>query len=126
MIKVFDDIGGKIKTLAKVLTVIGIAASIILGLVLISDVPWLGVGIIVFGSLFSWIGSFLLYGFGELIDNTAVIAGNTRKEKASALTKLAKASAPKNNTMQGKRTCPYCYETISTNDAVCSFCGKRL
>lgn len=33
-----------------------------------------GILLLVFGPLFSWIGSFLLYGYGDLIANTAEIA----------------------------------------------------
>lgn len=31
------------------------------------------------GSLLSWLSSFVLYGFGELIENSAIIAGKTEK-----------------------------------------------
>ena len=37
------------------------------------------VAVIVLGSLLSWVGSFVMVGFGELIENTAEIAANTRK-----------------------------------------------
>lgn len=69
----FDDIGGKIKGLAKVITIIGIIASCICGLVTLVESENLLVGVLVagLGSLGSWVGSFLLYGFGELIDQTA-------------------------------------------------------
>ena len=38
-----------------------------------------GVGTALLGSLLSWVGSFLAVGFGELIENSAEIAANTRK-----------------------------------------------
>ena len=65
----FDNIGGKIKNLAVISTWIGIIFSIILAIA-----TWvcefgflLGLIVLVVGFLCSWIGSFLLYGFGELI-----------------------------------------------------------
>lgn len=66
----FSNIGGKIKTLATVITVIGIIASIIVGFVLMAALEKKGIGLLVMaiGSLSSWIGSFLLYGFGEIIE----------------------------------------------------------
>lgn len=87
----FDNIGGKIKTLAKVICWIGIIVSIIAGIVAgvamgSGSGVLVAILIIVIGALCSWIGSFLLYGFGELIDNTKKIEENTRKE--------APASAP--------------------------------
>ena len=71
----FNNIGGKIKVLAKVLCWVGIAFSVIMGIIIlaggetvhvtingeyssVSNVP-AGILTIVLGSLFSWIGSFL-------------------------------------------------------------------
>lgn len=72
----FNNIGGKIKTLASLLAWLGIIASFILGFVLLSIddsmIP-IGVIVIVVGSLISWIGSFLFYGFGELIEKVCII-----------------------------------------------------
>ena len=72
----FNNIGGKIKTLAKVLCWIGIAASVIGGLYTFSESQLINpVGIILYliidvlsGSLISWLSSLVLYGFGELIE----------------------------------------------------------
>ena len=82
----FDNIGGKIKGLAKFFCWLGIIASFIGGIAVIamgvrvgsyyysSGVDAItilsGIAIIILGSLISWIGSFLLYGFGQLIDNS--------------------------------------------------------
>lgn len=67
----FDNIGGKIKGLAKVICWIGIIASVIIGFTMFTTEMFLvGFLIIVLGSLFSWIGSFTAYGFGQLIENT--------------------------------------------------------
>lgn len=74
----FDNIGGKMKAFAKILCILGIiGASIgfivmLIGgieaeeaVVIIMSFVVLGVGI-----LFAWIGSWGLYGFGELIENS--------------------------------------------------------
>lgn len=68
----FENIGEKIKGLAKVVTIIGIIASCIGGLVIMFEGESFILGLITaaLGSLGSWVGSFLLYGFGELIDQT--------------------------------------------------------
>ena len=67
----FDNIGGKIKTLALVICAAGAIASVICGLAMFDDSFLLGLLIIVAGCLGSWTGSFCLYGFGELIEETA-------------------------------------------------------
>ncbi len=75
----FDNIGGKIKTLAAVTCGLGIAASIIGAIALwaqsspYNSTTSAGVLVLVLGSLASWIGSFFTYGFGELIENTTKI-----------------------------------------------------
>lgn len=82
----FDNIGGKIKTLAKVICWIGIALSIVLGLILLIAIstysPLLGIAVAIpvalLGAVLSWIASFTLYGYGELIELTAKIEQNTR------------------------------------------------
>ncbi len=85
----FNHIGRKIKGLAKFICWIGILLSILVGVVIIAGgdaselsdavegaeqlagMGWIGgVLVIIIGSLASWIGSFFMYGFGQLIENT--------------------------------------------------------
>ena len=74
----FNNIGRKIKTLAKVITGIGITASIIYGAVVVrlSNSPIFiiqGLLTMIVGSLISWLSSVTLYGFGQLIENTDIL-----------------------------------------------------
>lgn len=83
----FTNIGSKIKTFSVVICWIGIAFSILIGLILMiamMSVPeggiigiLVGIPVAIVGSLFSWIGSFVLYGYGELIEKVAQIEENT-------------------------------------------------
>ena len=77
----FSNIGGKIKKLAKAVCWIGIIFSCIAGIgvsvglgsnALVGALVGLLVAII--GSLLSWIGSFFMYGFGELVENSKIMA----------------------------------------------------
>lgn len=107
----FDNIGGKLKTLAKVLTILGVAASIIIGIIVMSDGGAMsyygyrsgpssasivsGLIFMLIGSLGAWLGSFLLYGFGELIEKAQEIAHNTAVPlRASRPDSAAPAPAP--------------------------------
>ena len=74
----FDNIGEKIKTLAKVLCWVGIGLSVIIGINAMDYSASSGVLIIFIGSLISWVSSFFSYGFGELIERTAENAENTK------------------------------------------------
>ena len=99
----FTNIGGKIKALAKVVCWIGIILSVIFGIISIvtgnemsnsryssvdgSGMVTSGWTMLILGPLLSWVGSFVLYGFGELIDRTVSIdeklsAGINREDKA--------------------------------------------
>ena len=73
--------GQKIKTLAQVLTWLGIVASVFGGIVLIVDGGWelqSGLLVMVGGALLSWLGSLTLYGFGQLIENTEILVRRSR------------------------------------------------
>ena len=72
----YDNIGEKIKAVAVAGCILGIIASLIVGIPLIANADrynptatmgWVN---IIVGSLASWLGSFCLYGFGELIEKT--------------------------------------------------------
>ncbi|MBR2473091.1 MAG: hypothetical protein IKB44_03995 [Clostridia bacterium] len=70
----FDDIGGKIMKLAMVVAWIGIVCSIIWGLVMMPRAGIIGIIYAGIGALVSWVGSFVLYGFGQLVENSDIIA----------------------------------------------------
>lgn len=93
----FDNIGKKIKSLAKVLCWIGIIAYVIIAIILFilsEEVFWrepelcitLGFIFLIVGPLMSWINSFFMYGFGELIDKTCDIERNTRIGEKQSVT----------------------------------------
>lgn len=79
----YAHIGVKIMTLAKATAWIGIIGSLIGGLLVMgigsqmsygkNPMIFPGVLIMLLGSLGAWIGSFTLYGFGQLIEHAATI-----------------------------------------------------
>ena len=92
----FDNIGGKIKNLAQVLCWIGIIVSVICAIALWTQNSYrnqtvaLGFGVLIGGALSSWIGSFFVYGFGELIEETML----TRQVNTLILKELQKQKEP--------------------------------
>ena len=91
----FDNIGRKIKTLAKIICWIGIIASVILAIIMFASAEEsyneetnivLGFVYLIGGTLLSWIGSFFAYGFGELIEKATEIEKNTREKRMCAET----------------------------------------
>lgn len=69
----FENIGGKIKGLAVLVCSLGMIASVLYGIVLISDAYYdmeiiSGCLFIFVGPLIAWLSSCGIYGFGELIE----------------------------------------------------------
>ena len=90
----YNNIGAKIKIMAQVVAWVGITSSVISGFRLISmgmgiDADYFGellifMGLVTLigGSLWAWILTWCLYGYGELIENSAKIVRNTAKESS--------------------------------------------
>ena len=114
----FSRIGKKIKIVANVLFYVLAAASVIGGFYVIfnfgavlgtGNAILLGILIALAGCLIAWICAFMLYGYGELVDNSAIIrdllqgsAPAPRQEKrASAFNGLAKAIGSARGGQQG-------------------------
>lgn len=69
----FSNIGGKIKVATKVCCWIMIALFVIVGITLIaSGLALYGIVFLIAGPLSTWISSFVLYGFGELVENSCI------------------------------------------------------
>ena len=66
----WENIGSKLQKLAKVICWIGIILSVIGGIVMITQKQAvLGIVYIILGPLFSWIGSWTMYGLGLVVEN---------------------------------------------------------
>lgn len=79
----YNNIGGKIKGLAKFLFGIQVITIVIGGLILVAqgnDSFVTGLLIILFGPIIAWISSWFLYGFGQLIENSDIIANEHRNK----------------------------------------------
>ena len=135
----YDNIGEKIKGLAKAGFIVEAIAAVITGIALMVSADYLiivGVLVLLLGPIVAWVSSWLLYGFGELIDNVCTIAANTRTSKNAStnfntannvINKMEGAkpffkSVPANQTST-RRCCPYCGETITSK--ICAMCGKE-
>jgi len=65
----WDNIGVKLQKLAKVICWLGIIVSVIFGIVLLTQNQIvLGLVYIILGSIFSWIGSWSVYGLGLVVE----------------------------------------------------------
>ena len=155
----FTNIGKKIKVLAIVITVIGILMYLVVGVLIIAESRgrdgqvFVGIAIMIIGSLMSWLSSFILYGFGQLVDNTDILVQLGRSDSMPG-NNVAPINyndvssnynpAPNANSthqwrcnncgnMINEEVCPYC-SNISTNNAYnpqdegicCPHCNKKI
>ena len=136
----FDNIGGKIKTLAAVLCYIGIIASLMIAIVLWTQNSYhnatvaLGFGVLIGGCIGSWVGSFFMYGFGELIEETTLtrqinqqilqrLGGADEKERSGSAPVRDVPVAFTNPTRQSK-VAPI-HTTVTSGGWMCKKCGTR-
>lgn len=127
----FDNIGGKIKGLASFICWVGIIACVIIGIVMIvsatsgyrtdSEMVFLGIVTMIVGSLLSWVGSFVLYGFGELVENSAELVYMKDQEMMAAKRKEEAEKGNKNPAMHSGTSSRVSYSNFWT----CPRCGKQ-
>ena len=157
----YKNIGGKIKKLAFILCIIGIIVSVILGLLVgvgvgsISSYASYGYsrsgggasGVLFFiliaggGSLLSWISSFTLYGFGQMIENTDIIRSEITMMRAGSgsmpgtkggfsgkagLTPPADIYVPDSMSGPAMIRCPECGSDNERGSMFCFRCGHKL
>ena len=153
----YDDIGKKIKGLAKASFIVEAIGAIITGFAFLIGWgldAWWALFIIFFGPIVAWVSSWLLYGFGELIDKTIDIEENTRNgqpkpsmhKSANKSTKKSKKNSSNDTTKRDATmpdtpknfdeiefidcVCPNCQETLSftteTQEAQCPFCENTI
>lgn len=98
----FQNIGKKIKTVAIVIMITGILLAVLGGLVAFFEEYSVGnifsafltfLTVAGLGILFSWLSVFILYGFGELVDQSMVMT--QRQEEILRLLKEQKKTAPR-------------------------------
>ena len=82
----YDNIGEKVKGLAKAIFAVEAIAAVITGFSLMTGGKyWILVGLLVMilGSIIAWVSSWLLYAFGQRVQNSDIIAAeyNRKNEK---------------------------------------------
>ncbi len=73
----YNNIGGKLKTLAVVGCVLGIITFFILGIIMGEESPLIAIIYVVIGSFCSWLGSLATYGLGECCEQLEYLRNET-------------------------------------------------
>ena len=128
----FDNIATKLKVCAVIFTILGSICSIIYGITLFSlDTVGLGFLVMILGCLSSWVGSFMMYGLGEAIEDIQDIKHHTIKTESKLLNNTQKANYTVSNLnykpvpklSRVKMRCPDCRQEISIDESKCPYCG---
>ena len=120
----YEEIGKKIKWLAKVLFAVGAVLSVIIAVNMASSVDENQVAlvfIVVFiGFVISWISTWLLYGYGEIIDKLCDIEENTR----NPIVRVEQEPQSKKSDAQAKSWTCACGR-VNPNYVSSCFCGAN-
>ena len=129
----FKNIGDKIKSLAEVICILGIISSFVIGCILMAidlDFFLKGILTIVLGSLASWIGSFVLYGFGQLVDDVNFLRFNAENKAIEEFERYIRKEQQENsnhtnnffiNTPQQNN-----YNTKTTDDIIAKMIANKI
>lgn len=128
----YENIGLKLKGLATVWAAIGMIASFIGGLVMMTA-EYVGAGwaILILGSLLSWISGMFTYGFGQLIENSDQLVHQATENSDRLVHQATENSVnmpPANNistVLSPTETwkCPSCGTAQPAGGTPCSVCG---
>lgn len=93
----FNNIGGKIKSIAKYVCYVEIACCIIAGIAMMLMENFLGgIAIALIGSAAAWLASVTMYGFGQLIENTDKLVAQCGENAALQQTSKQASKTPAN------------------------------
>ena len=131
----FDNIGRKIKGFAKAICWIGIITCWIAGIKMISDAVnrgyvddeliLMGIGVIVLGSLLSWVSSLVLCGFGRLVENSELLPSIAAELKKNMKPQTAHDNSPTKPTPPSDSNEENEEKEQTEEDWVCPRCGAK-
>ena len=111
----YNNIGGKIKGLAQTMFIFEAIGAIITGVVLMAtgeDLTLYGFLTLVCGPIVAYVGSLILYAFGELVEDI-----HAMRNKYYPIEEEQKAQA---------FTCPNCQRKVYYGDVSCGSCGQQF
>lgn len=78
MDSLYENVGGKIKRLAKWMFIVEAISAFIAGIVLAADTDVLYILLCIVGPIVAWVSSWVLYAFGELVEDVHAMRNKER------------------------------------------------
>lgn len=105
----YENIGGKIKNWAKWIFIVEAIGAVIAGLALAVNEDALYIFIAIIGPIIAWVGSWILYAFGELVEDTHAM----RKKMCCQEDEKAKQDTKERESLSALVFfCPKCNQTF--------------
>lgn len=135
----YENIGRKIKSLAMCLFFVEAIGSLIAGIALGIEVEEIYFLLVLIGPFIAWISSFIMYAFGELVEDTESIRKNivvkttfdndsnisSNKTNNIHINTKRTSSATSNNSANIYWTCSACKRENSVDRKECWNCGNN-
>ena len=128
----YENIGDKIKGLAKASFIVVAMAAVGAGIALMAsadDMIPVGLLVMVVGPIVAWVSSWLLYGFGQLIENSDIIAEEYNRKNEKHERVVAKNNERKQEQRKKAIKATMANPKISEDefvDITCSNCNAEL
>ena len=128
----YENIGDKIKGLAQMAFVVEAIAAVITGIALMAtdeDLILYGLLVLIVGPIIAWVSSWLLYGFGQLVENSDIIAEEYNRKNEKHEKVIAKNNERKQEQRKKAIKATMANPEISEDefvDIVCSNCKAEL
>ncbi len=128
----YENIGNKIKGLAQMVFVVEAIAAVITGIALMAtdeDLILYGLLVLIVGPIIAWVSSWLLYGFGQLVENSDIIAAEYNRKNEKHEKVIAKNNERKQEQRKKAIKATMANPEISEDefvDIVCSNCKAEL
>jgi len=129
----YDNIGGKIKGLAKTMFIVEVIGAVITGIVLLAtdyDLIFAGLLTLFCGPIVAWVGSWILYAFGELVGDVHAMRNKyypIAEEQANLETEEKAKHEAEEITHEKAQTftCPNCQRKVYYGNPMCE-CGQTF
>ena len=130
----YDNIGEKIKGLAKWTFIVEAIGAVIGGIAIMligNDYFLAGFLTLIFGPIVAWVASWILYGFGELVDSAILYQKNGKA--TPIVPQQIKVQAPKpsstikitNTVRDTQRHCAFCGKALPAGITYCEHCDEK-
>lgn len=128
----YDNIGGKIKGLAKATFIVEAIAAVISGIAVMAideEMILIGLLVMVIATIVAWVSSWFLFGFGQLIENSDIIAKQYKRKNEKHEKSISESNERKRKQRYNEIKAIIADDSVNENkfiDFTCPNCRQEL